>query len=161
MKYSLEKLLIHGKKERYRLERFVEEICDFHNITNEYFGNIQLATSEAAEVLFSLGSNTVSDCLNVSFEKSFKGLIFKINLVGNCNDFIVDEDLLDREIRRHQLGREIYIIKSLTDEFEINANGTGIHLIFYVSSINFEKSLQRIQFLKSFWEKEKNVMHEN
>ncbi|MEI6433207.1 MAG: hypothetical protein WCP32_00070 [Bacteroidota bacterium] len=161
MKYSLEKLLIHGKKESYRLERFVEEICDFHNITNEFFGNIQLATSEAAEVLFSIGSDEVSDCLNVFFEKSLKGLIFKINLVGYRNDIIVDEDLLDREIRKHQLGRELYIIKSLTDEFRINADGTGIQLIFYVSSINFEKSLQRIQHLKTFWEKEKNVMHEN
>ena len=161
MKNSVQKLVINDIHENHRLDRFVEEICDLHNITNEYFGNILLATSEAAEVLFSINTGEEESSLTVSFEKCSKGLRFKLKLNESQGGENEDEDLLEREIRRHRLCRDLYIIKALADELEISANGKGITLIFHVTSINFEKSLERVQLLKDFWEKEKNVIHEN
>lgn len=161
MKNSFQKLVINDVHENHRLDRFVEEICDLHNITYEYFGNILLAVSEAAEVMFSINTHEMGSSLNVSFEKCAKGLMFKMKLNETMGGQNEDEDLLEREIRRHRLGRDLYIIKSLADELEIGANGKGITLIFHVTSINFEKSLGRVQLLKDFWEKEKNVIHEN
>jgi serine/threonine-protein kinase RsbW len=36
-------------KEIHEVEKFVEDICDYYNINNSYFGNIIVAVSEAVE----------------------------------------------------------------------------------------------------------------
>ena len=58
MKRDFRELVITGKQEVTKLERFIEEICDFYNINNEYFGNILLATTEAVDILFSINEST-------------------------------------------------------------------------------------------------------
>ena len=159
MKRDFRELVITGQKEIVKLERFVEEICDFYNINNEYFGNILLATTEAAGILFSL--NESADCghIAISFDRNPKGLVFKIKLSGEEGKAIDSEDILDREIRKHKLSRDIFIIKALTDEITISVNAKSIILVFYVSSMNYEKSLQRINELKEYWNKKDAVPH--
>jgi hypothetical protein len=160
MKNSFHKLLISKREDIHKLERFVEDICEFYNITNEYFGNILLATTESAEVLFAVGLDDNLHNLEVRFEKNPRGLSFKLKLEGSGQVSGEGEDILDKEIRRHRLGRDLYIIRALADEIEISVNARGIRLVFYVTSMNYDKSLERIKLLKSFWEKSQNVMHE-
>ena len=50
------------------------------------------------------------------------------------------------------------IIKALTDEITISVNAKSITLVFYVSSMNYEKSLYRINQLKDYWVKKENVI---
>jgi hypothetical protein len=159
MKLDLRELVIHGNKEIAKLERFVEEICDYYNINNEYFGNILLATTEAAGILFALNESTESGIIEIQFKRSSKGLVFKIKL-GCCDGSSIDnEELLDREIRKHKLSRDIFIIKALTDEITISVNASSIILVFYISSMNYEKSLKRINELKEYWNKKDIVIH--
>ena len=159
MKRDFRELVITGKKEMGKLERFVEEICDYYNINNEYFGNILLATTEAAGILFSLNDSVENANIAISFDRNPKGLVFKIKL-GGADDSASDiEDILDREIRKHKLSRDIFIIKALTDEITISVNAKSIVLVFYVSSMNYEKSLQRITELKEYWNKKDTVTH--
>ncbi len=159
MKRDFRELAITGKKEITKLERFVEEICDYYNINNEYFGNILLATTEAAGILFALNENSENGQVIINFDRSPKGLVFKIKLGSNEGLHIDNEDLLDREIRKHKLSRDIFIIKALTDEITISVNAKSIILVFYVSSMNYEKSLQRINELKEYWNKKDIVIH--
>ena len=43
-----EKLILESKPENISsVERFVEEICDYYNINDTYFGNILIALTEA------------------------------------------------------------------------------------------------------------------
>ena len=51
------------------------------------------------------------------------------------------------------------IIKALTDEITISVNAKSIVLVFYVSSMNYEKSLQRINELKEYWNKKDLLIH--
>ncbi|MCK9204158.1 MAG: hypothetical protein M0P58_06955 [Bacteroidales bacterium] len=153
MKQDYRELIVDGKVEIPRLERFVEEICDYYNINNEYFGNILLATTEAAEILFSLNEMDTGNKILVSFDRNQRGLIFKIKIENNETHDDEVEDDLDKEIRKHKLSKEIFIIKALTDEITISVNGKSIILIFYVTSMNYEKSLQRINKLKEYWSK--------
>jgi hypothetical protein len=153
MKKDYRELIVDGKVEIPRLERFVEEICDYYNINNEYFGNILLATTEAAEILFSLNEMDTGNKILVSFDRNQRGLIFKIKIENNETHDDEVEDDLDKEIRKHKLSKEIFIIKALTDEITISVNGKSIILIFYVTSMNYEKSLQRINKLKEYWSK--------
>ena len=151
MNKDYRELLINGMGEIGKLERFIEDICDYYNINNEYFGNILLATTESAEILFSINSDEPNNILSVIFDRNAKGLIFKIKLKNSTSDTDENEDYLDREIRKHKLAKEIFIIKSLTDEITISVNAKSIVLIFYVSSMNYEKSLYRINKLKEYW----------
>ena len=152
MKRDFRELAITGKEEISKLERFVEEICDYYNINNEYFGNVLLATTEAAAILFSLSDSPDNSEVLISFGRNNRELVFKIRL-GNLENSAEDsEDILDREIRKHKLSRDIYIIKALTDEITISVNARTIILVFYVSSINYEKSLQRINELNDYWQ---------
>jgi hypothetical protein len=151
MKQDYRELVITGTKEISKLERFVEEICDYYNINNEYFGNILLATTEAAEILFSIMDSNDRENLFVSFDRNPKGLMFKINSGRSTERKEETEDILDIEIRKHKLSRDIFIIRALTDEITISVNAKSIILVFYVSSMNYEKSLQRINQLKEYW----------
>ena len=159
MKQDGRSLVITGVKEIGRLERFVEEICELYNVNNDYFGNILLATTEAANILFSINDIPESNSLIINFDRGKKGMIFKIKLESDGRDDDEAEDLLDKEIRRHRLSRDIFIIKSLADEITISVNARSITLVFYVSSMNFEKSLFRINQLKEYWEKREEIVH--
>ncbi|MDP1621810.1 MAG: hypothetical protein Q8M08_05685 [Bacteroidales bacterium] len=159
MKRDFRELVIVGKKEIAKLERFVEEICDYYNINNEYFGNVLLATTEAANIMFALNESSEKGCIVISFDRNPKGLVFRIKLKNGVDETTVNEDILDREIRKHKLARDIFIIKALTDEIEISVNARSIILVFYVSSMNYEKSLQRINELKEYWSKKDIVIH--
>ncbi len=158
MKHDVRDLVITGHKEITKIEKFVEEICDFYNVNNDYFGNILLATTEAAEILFSLNESFEIDKLGISFERTRKGMVFKIKLFNDSKIEVNEEDLLEREIRRHKLSKEIFIIKALTDEITISVNAKSIILVFYISSMNYEKSLYRINQLKEYWIKMENVI---
>ncbi len=140
MKNDYREINISGKNEINRLERFVEEICDYYNINNEYFGNILLAATEAADILITLNERASEARLSVSFDRNPKGLMFKIKLIHEGAGTGEIEDILDREIRKHKLSKEIFIIKALADEITIAVNGKHIVLVFYVSSMNYEKS---------------------
>ena len=157
MKRENRALVLTSRREINKLDRFVEEICEYYNINNEYFGNVLLATTEAAGILFSLHENSGDTSLTISFDRKPKGLIFKIKMSGGCSDGEGQEDILDQEIRKHKLSRDIFIIKALTDEITISVNAKSITLVFYVSSMNYEKSLQRINELKDYWSK-RNIL---
>ena len=159
MKRDYRELVITGKKEISKLERFVEEICDYYNINNEYFGNILLATTEAADILFSLNESIENGLVGIQFDRNSKGLVFKIKFSSTDEVSIENEDILDKEIRKHKLARDIFIIKALTDEITISVNAKSIILVFYISSMNYEKSLQRINELKEYWTKKDIVIH--
>jgi hypothetical protein len=157
MKQDYRELVITGKKEISKLERFVEEICDYYNINNEYFGNILLASTEAAQILFALNEELEGGKISISFDRNPKGLVFKIRLDSAGDRVDNTEDILDLEIRKHKLSRDIFIIKALTDEITISVNAKSIILVFYVSSMNYEKSLQRINQLKEYWTRKDEV----
>jgi serine/threonine-protein kinase RsbW len=157
MKKDYREISISGKQDLYKLERFVEEICDYHNINNEYFGNILLASTEAASILISVSKNKTESTIVITFEKTIKGFTFKLKF---SNDIIDEEseNFLESEIRKHKLAKEIYIVKALADEVTISVKGESITLTFYVSSMNYEKSLGRINKLKEYWIKKSNTV---
>ncbi|MCX6287864.1 MAG: hypothetical protein NTY96_12180 [Bacteroidetes bacterium] len=157
MKNDYREIAINGKKELYKIERFIEEICDYHNINNEYFGNILLASTEAANILISVTGMAKEASLMITFEKTIKGFTFKLKFDGpDISNH--QEHFLEQEIRKHKLAKEIFIVRALADEVTISVKGETIILTFYVSSMNYEKSLTRINKLKEYWVKKKAVV---
>ena len=161
MKRDIRELLINGIREIGKLEKFVEDICDYYNISNDYFGNILLACSESATILWSLKDSGESGVLTISFNRKPKGLVFAIKLGKDEERNDENEDLLDQEISKHKLSRDIYIIRALADEITISVSGKSIMLVFYITSINYEKSLKRISELNDYWQKKEILIHRN
>jgi serine/threonine-protein kinase RsbW len=161
MRKDSRKISISGSKEINKLERFIEEICDYYNINNEYFGNILLATTESANILLALNEHPGKGKVSIIFERTNKGLVFHIKLNNPEINSEKESDFLDNEIRKHKLSKEIFIIRALTDEITISIDGKSIRLVFYVSSINYEKSLERINKLKEYFGKEISVKEKN
>ena len=159
MKRDFRELVISGRSEVAKLEWFIEEICESYHINNEYFGNILLATTEAAGILFSLNDSDDNSEVTVGFSRSQKGLEFSMNLGSSLPGISENEDFLDQEIRKHKLSRDIFIIKALIDKISISGDGKCICIVFYISSINYEKSLKRITELRKYWKKREILIH--
>jgi len=147
-------LILADSSELHRLDKFIEEICDFYNISNEYFGTIQLATNEAVQILWSLNENKADGGIIVDFGKKPEGLNFKIKSDNSHDSGELEGDILEHEIKKHKLARDIYIVKALADEVQISARGNSISLIFFISGLNYEKSLKRINELIGYWSKQ-------
>ena len=138
-------------KELNKVVGFVENICDQHNIYNNYFGNIVTAVSEAFLNAVEHGNKKdISKNISLDFEVINDGFTFCISDQGlgfDTNSIIDPTELnLDKEIQ----GKGIFLMKSLSDGLEFRDNGAQVCLKFKISSINKEMADARVVKLKSF-----------
>ena len=120
-----------------------------------------MATIEAIGILLSIDLEQESDLISISFDRNPKGLIFCIKRGNIGRESEQQEDELDLEIRKYKLSKELFIVKALSDEADISFNAKSIILVFYVTSMNYEKSLQRISKLKEYWKKSVTPIKKN
>lgn len=139
------------------LEAFVEDICYEYNIINTYYSNIQLALNEAfVNARIHGNDNNPQGWIDISFFSDKKGLHFIIRDEGEGFDFqpYIDFGIDDLPEGNEDGKRGILVIKMLVDEMNFMENGKAIELIFYISSINYSLTLERIKHLESYF---KNV----
>lgn len=152
------RIIISGLTQLNRLERYIEEICDHFNIHNDYFGNILMASCEAARIILIMNDSGDKGNLEITIDRSGRALNFKISLITEGISFI-GSDRIDTEVHRYKLSKELYIVKSLTDELIITPDGKSIKLTFFITSISFEKELQRIKQLKEYWSRTSSLVN--
>lgn len=151
-------------KNIYKVEKFIEEISDLYHINNTYFGNLMIAITEAVTNAIVHGNaSDSSKNVKIEFTSDKKGLAFKIIDEGNGFDFRnLPSPLNGLNEEKNEVGRGIFLIKTLTDELNFNESGNEIELIFKISSINHETSLDRIdklkQYNKAVGKKKKNIV---
>ena len=140
-----------------KVERFVEEICDAYYITNSYYGNILLAIEEAVknaivhgnklnpakEVIITFTSQTNSLCFIISDQ----GAGFDINALPD--PLAVDDAAIEHT------GKGIFLIRSLADKMQFNPAGNQVEIVFYISSIYYETTLNRISQVNKYFQKQK------
>lgn len=135
-----------NKNNIHLVERFVEDLCDYYNINNTYFGNILTAVTEAVEnAIYHGNNNDASKKIHLKFEAKPEGFSFKIKDEGQgfFLDSIPDPTDVDADFSKTE-GRGLYIIKSLADEVIFHNNGSCIELIFKIASITKQMSDDRI-----------------
>ena len=146
-------ITIRSKGELNRLERFIEEILDYYNIPEEYFGNILLAVTEATQ----LGLRDDHEVM-VKTKKSRNGVSFSIKK----KDASIDEkDELEAAIAKQAIAKETFIIRSLADEAELMKDGKTIELKFHITGINLERALLRSEKLKSYLTRKEKMVDQN
>jgi len=135
-----------NKNNIHLVERFVEDLCDYYNINNTYFGNILTAVTEAVEnAIYHGNKNDSGKKVYLKFEAKSEGFSFKIKDEGQgfIVDSIPDPTDVNADFSKTE-GRGLYIIKSLADEVVFHNNGSCIELIFKIASITKQMSDDRI-----------------
>lgn len=140
-------------EEIHKIENFIEEICDQYNIFNSYFGNILTAVVEGCEIIIEHIEKAQLDkrYITVSFHSKKDCLAFNIQSpVEIFKKEFLEEDFSDNE---YDHRKKYLIIKYLSDDLEIFDNGKQCTVNFYISSINYDKTVERNTLLNEYFDK--------
>ncbi len=138
----------------HELEAFVEDICYEYNILNTYYSNIQLALNEAFNNALIHGNKMrVDSVIEIDFFSDVKGLHFIVKDEGEGFDYYkyLDYGIENLPEEDGKGKRGILVIKMLVDEINFLGNGSSIELIFYISSINYNLTLERKKYLEQYF----------
>jgi serine/threonine-protein kinase RsbW len=154
----MEKLTLESKPENISaVERFVEEICDYYNINDTYFGNILIALTEAFNNALVHGNQNQADKnIEIVFESKPKGLSFTVKDEGTGYDPDQVPDPLDLEVEpESEKGRGIFLIHSLSDKVDLTDDGSRIEMFFRISGIGHEAMKKRIGHFNDYYQTKK------
>lgn len=144
------------------VERFVEDICDYYNLNDSYFGNILIAVTEAVENAIIHGNQQNKEKqVTVQFNFSQKGIDFTIEDEGKGFDFQSIPDATDAQNNPDKKGTGIYLIKVLADEVRFLENGRKVQLQFNITSINKEIFINRKKHIDDYFKVKKNIFEKN
>lgn len=144
------------------VEKFVENICDYYNLNDSYFGTIMVAVTEAVENAIVHGNqNNKEKNVFIHFDFSQKGIDFTIEDQGPGFDFNSVPDATDAQGNPEKKGMGIYLIKTLADEVHFMENGRKIRMVFNITSINKEVFINRKKHLEEYFKVEKNIFEKN
>lgn len=153
-----ETLTLESRPEHIRsVERFVEEICDYYNINDTYFGNILIALTEAFNNALLHGNQSDSSRnIEIVFESKPKGLSFTVKDEGAGYDPEQVPDPLDLETDpSEESGRGLFLIHSLSDKVDVSEEGSCVEMFFRISGIGHEAMKKRIGHFNEYFQTKK------
>jgi serine/threonine-protein kinase RsbW len=142
-----------------KVENFVDEICEAYYITNSYYGNILMAILEAVKNAILHGNkNNPDKQVKISFKSVPNGLCFLIKDRGDGFDFRnVPNPIEAGDGLAENVGKGIFLIRSLADQVSYNSKGNVVEIVFFISSINQETTLNRISQIHRYFNKQKSL----
>jgi serine/threonine-protein kinase RsbW len=138
------------------VEKFIEEVCADNYIFHNYFGNIMLAIEEAVKNAIIHGNRLDSSKqVILTYQRRREGLCFTIQDEGEgFNPQDIPNPIESDDAR----GNGVFLIRSLADKVSYNQIGNQVELIFTISSINQETTLNRISHLKRYFNRQKSFV---
>ena len=116
-----------------RVESFVEEIKDEFAISNEVFGNMLVALTEAVNNAMMHGnSEDESKLVNVDMEKTDNIIKFYVKDSGDGFDYNSIPDPTAPENIEKETGRGVFLMKNLSDLVVFSDNGSTVEIQFKV-----------------------------
>tara|TARA_B110000971_G_scaffold46626_1_gene46679 strand:- start:50 stop:466 length:417 start_codon:yes stop_codon:yes gene_type:complete len=115
------------------LESWVNFLCETHAISNEIYGNILIALSEAVNNAINHGNKNIleKETLIVS-TFNHKHLTFNVTDMGNGFDFSdLPDPTLPENIEKPQ-GRGIFLMRQLSERVVFQEPGNNVELTFKV-----------------------------
>lgn len=136
----------------YLVERFIEEICDRYNISNNYFGNITIAVLEAVDnaIVHGNKNNPIKE-IEILFKAKPGNLTFTVRDDGQGFDYhnVIDPTDISYSDENH-IGRGIFIIKSLADKVVFNKKGNEVEITYGIKGISKDLASQRKKRLEEY-----------
>jgi serine/threonine-protein kinase RsbW len=151
-----EKLTLDSKPENISsVERFVEEICDYYNLNDTYFGNILVALTEAfRNALIHGNQSDPAKKIHIVFQSRPKGLSFTVSDEGDGFDPSVIPDPVEEETPSG-IGKGIFLMRSLSDKLSFEKEGKSVEMFFRISGIGHEAMKKRLTHFNEYFKTHK------
>lgn len=130
-----QKIKIESSSENIRLvERLIEDICEVYNVSEDNFGNILLAVTEAVNnAIYHGNESNPQKCVHIGFENSPKALVFSVCDEGKGFDHANLPDPTDPTNIDKMHGRGVFLMRHLADKVEFNQDGKEVQLTFHLN----------------------------
>ena len=113
------------------LEKWINKLCETHNISSEKYGNILIAVTEAVNNAISHGNlNVIDKKTEVSYKYDEKSLSFYIKDQGKGFDFNNLPDPTDPKNIETPDGRGIFLMRHLSDDVIFHNEGSFVEILF-------------------------------
>lgn len=127
-----ESLDIPSSYENMRLvERLVEDVCDVFNVSEDNYGNILIAVTEAVNnAIYHGNKGNPAKHIKIGFESGDRNIRFSVADEGDGFDYDSLPDPTDPANIDKPHGRGVFLMKNLADKVEFNNNGQEVLLTF-------------------------------
>ncbi len=116
-----------------RVEAFVESIKEEYAVSNEVFGNMLVALTEAVNNAMLHGNKEdEGKIVNVNMEKSDNIIKFYVRDTGDGFDYNNLPDPTAPENLEKTTGRGVFLMKNLSDLVVFSDNGATVEIQFHV-----------------------------
>lgn len=117
------------------VERMIEDVCDLFNISEDYYGNILVAITEAVNNAIYHG-NQANPKKNIDiFFKSFPDHVsFIVKDEGNGFNYDNLPDPTNPENIENPNGRGVFLMRNLADKVSFEDNGSKVVLEFKMTA---------------------------
>lgn len=115
------------------VEKLIEDLCSEYKISQDHYGNILVALTEAVNNAIQHGNKLDPDKkINVCFENCNDYVSFKVKDEGEGFDFNEVPDPTEPENIEKPNGRGIFLMKHLADKVDFHENGRIVELNFKI-----------------------------
>jgi serine/threonine-protein kinase RsbW len=130
-----QKLKIDSSAENLRLvERLIEDVCEIYNVSEDNFGNILIAVTEAVNnAIYHGNKGNPTKSVQIGFENLDKKITFTVSDEGGGFDYKNLPDPTDPKNIDKVNGRGVFLMKHLADTVEFNNNGKEVLLTFVLN----------------------------
>lgn len=130
-----QKLKIESSADNLRLvERLIEDVCEIYNVSEDNFGNILIAVTEAVNnAIWHGNKGNPEKSVQIGFENLEKKITFTVSDEGQGFDYNGLPDPTDPNNIDKPNGRGVFLMKNLADKVEFNRNGQEVHLTFLLN----------------------------
>lgn len=130
-----QKIRITSKAENIILvERMIEDVCDLFNITEDYYGNILVAITEAVNNAIYHGNQAnPNKNIDILFKSFPDRVTFTVKDEGPGFNYDNLPDPTNPENIEKPNGRGVFLMRNLADRVSFEDNGSTVILDFKVS----------------------------
>ncbi len=127
-----QKIRITSKAENIILvEKMIEDVCDVYNISEDYYGNILVAITEAVNNAIYHGNKAdPTKNIDISFQSLDGYVCFTVKDEGKGFGFDSLPDPTNPENLEKENGRGVFLMRNLADRVSFEDNGSTVILDF-------------------------------
>lgn len=116
------------------VERLVEDVCDVFNVSEDSYGNILIAVTEAVNnAIYHGNKENPEKHIKIGFESAENKIRFSVTDEGSGFDYDSLPDPTDPFNIDRPHGRGVFLMKNLADKVEFNNNGQEVMLTFDIN----------------------------
>ncbi len=114
-----------------KVEKLVEEVCEENQVSEDYYGNILVAVTEAVNNSIQHGNKfDPAKDIEIEYEKREDELVFRITDQGHGFDYTNIPDPTDPQNLEKINGRGVFLMRHLADKVNFLENGRIVEMCF-------------------------------